>query len=247
MTVMKSGTSWIAQGRRLALAAFAAGLLVLATLACTTGTPSAPDGTEIPVSYEYITRNLVSGDFEAIINATVIDQVSDVPQVGVGVYFRVSGGPGAFVNEGPVRTDDRGHAESVLIGRGALSTNKISVEVSSGPAVAKLDIDVTGGFSSTNEPPTAAFTVTPNPPRAGQVATVDVAGSSDPDCPGDDPETWTVDWGDGTTADDGRFETTTDVTHTYASGTAGQSFTIKLTVEDCTGLTDSATKSVTLS
>ena len=95
-------------------------ILIAAALGCSSGTPAAPEGTEIPVSYEYITRNLTSGDFEAIIRATVIDQVSDVPQVGVGVYFRVTGGPGAFNNQGPIRTDDDGRAESVLIGRGAL-------------------------------------------------------------------------------------------------------------------------------
>jgi hypothetical protein len=234
---------------RVACAALLALALTAAGLGCSSGTPAAPEGTEIAVSYEYVegTRNLTSGDFDAIIRALVLDSESDVPQVGVGVYFRVTGGPGAFTVVGPVETDEDGWAQSILVARGALSTNKVSIEVSSGPAVAELDIDVNGGFSSTNEPPEAAFTISPNPPRAGQVVTVDVGDSSDADCPNDEPETWEVDWGDSSTPDEGRFSSDTEATHTYASGSAGQSVTIRVTVEDCTGLTDSATRTVTLS
>jgi hypothetical protein len=217
-------------------------------IACTTGTPAAPEGTEIPIAYEYIpgSRDVLLGNFDAIISATVIDQVSDVPQVGVGVYFRVTAGPGQFTEEGPVITNNAGHAESVLIGRGATSTNKVSVEVSSGPTIAKLDIDVNGGFSPTNDPPNASFTLSPDPPRANQDVTVNVSGSSDTDCPGGDPETWSVNWGDGTTDSNLQFDTTTTKVHRYATNLGGTSVTIVVTVEDCTGLEDTASKTVTV-
>lgn len=232
-----------ANARRLAtawaLAALAAGMII----GCTTGTPAAPEGTEIPIAYEYIpgSRDVLLGNFDAIISATVIDQVSDVPQVGVGVYFRVTAGPGQFTEEGPVITNHAGHAESVLIARGATSTNRVSVEVSSGPATAKLDIDVNGGFSATNESPTASFTISPDPPRVNQDVTVNVSASSDPDCPGGDPETWSVAWGDGLSDTGLVFDTTTTKTHRY---TAAATVTITVTVEDCTGLEDTASKTV---
>ena len=225
-------------------ATLAAGVLVLG---CETGTPAAPEGTEIPVTYEYISRDIPTGNFDAIISATVIDQDSDVPQVGVGVYFRVTGGPGQFVDTGPIETDEDGHAESVLVAHGATHTpsNKVSIEVSSGPTTAQLDIDVEGGFSETNQPPVASFTLNPNPPRAGQVATVDVGGSTDADCPGGDPTSWTVEWGEGSPTE-GTFSNGTSATHTYPSSAAGSTYTIRVTVEDCTGLTHSTSRTVTL-
>ena len=69
MTVMNHEPNRTALGTRLALAVAGVSLLLGTTLGCVSGTPAAPDGTEIPVSYEYITRNTTSGDFEAIINA----------------------------------------------------------------------------------------------------------------------------------------------------------------------------------
>src|SRR5690349_11533312 len=81
---------------RLALAACTASLGVAALLGCTTGDPAAPEGSEIVASCEYVpgTRQVVAGNFDAIVKALVLDAVSDVPQVGVGVYFIVTNGPG---------------------------------------------------------------------------------------------------------------------------------------------------------
>ena len=230
------------------LAAFvapaAAGCLLLG---CHAGTPAAPDGTEIPVSCAFISRDIPAGNFDAVISATVIDKDSDVPQVGVGVYFRVTQGPGSIVNQGPVVTDNHGHAETVLLGRGVIGTDKVSVEVSSGATIAKLDISATGCFSSTNVPPIAAFTLAPTAPSVTGNTTVDVATSSDADCPGGKPDTWTVDWGDGTTPDTGRFATTTVVTHDYADTRRGMSTTISVTVVDCAGArSDPKTSTFTL-
>ena len=235
---------WTSDTRRigpaLALAAGVASIL----LGCNVGTPAAPEGTEIPIAYEYMSRDIALGNFDAIISATVIDKVSDVPQVGVGVYFRVTGGPGQFTEEGPVITNNAGHAESILIGRGAIPPIKVSVEVSSGPTIAKLDINATGGFSLTNLPPTASFTLSPDDPTVNTVTTVNVSASSDSDCPGGKPETWTVNWGDNTPTDTGlQFSTMPTKTHTY---TATGSVTIVVTVTDCTGLTATASKTVTV-
>lgn len=217
-----------------ALAAIAAPAAFM-LLGCHAGTPAAPEGTEIPVSCAFISRDIPAGNFDAVISATVIDKDSDVPQVGVGVYFRVTQGPGEIVNQGPIVTDNHGHAETVLLGRGVTGTNKVSVEVSSGATIAKLDLSATGCFSSTNVPPTASFTVAPNPPSVTGMVTVDVSGSSDTDCPGGDPDTWTVDWGDSTAPSTGRFATTTQAMHDYADTRRGMSTTITVTVEDCGG------------
>jgi prepilin-type N-terminal cleavage/methylation domain-containing protein len=80
------------------------------------------------------------------------------------------------------------------------------------------------GGSSTNHPPTAAFTVTPNPVVAGNSVTFDGSGSNDPD---GDPLTYFWQFGDGQ-------QVTGSVTafHTYATGP----YTAHLTVTDTGGL-----------
>jgi hypothetical protein len=229
---------------------------VLATLmGCHSGTPAAPEGTEIPVSCEFLTRDVNTGDFEALIKAVVIDEASDVPQVGVGVYFRVKSGPGEMDDEGPIRTDGSGRAESVLIGRGATSGNKVTVEVSSGPVTSEIQLDVLGCFSSTAVPPVLSYARTPTGQvSVTQTVTIDLSASTDSDCPGGKPDSWEVNWGEGT-PDRGTFVDANSAkpTHDYtdslvpttpADATVTKSVTIKIT--DCQGLTKTATESITL-
>lgn len=225
-------------------AAIGAGLLA-ATLACHSGTPAAPEGSEIPVTCEFLSRDVATGNFEALIKAVVIDEESDVPQVGVGVYFRVRSGPGEMVDEGPIRTDNDGRAQAVLIGRGATAGNDVTVEVSSGSATAEISLDVEGCFSATAVRPRLVFTLTPNPARANQDVRVDLSDSTDSDCPGGKPETWRIDWGDGD-VDEGDFDTSDEATHRYQTADipASNELTVEIEVEDCQGLTDSETRTL---
>jgi hypothetical protein len=217
-------------------------------LACHSGTPAAPEGSEIATGCEFISRNPTTGDFEAILNATVMDATSNVPQVGVGVFFRVASGNGQVQFEGPIRTDDDGHAESVLVATGATAANPVSVQVSSGPAEATLQLSVTGCSGRSADPPRAALTLNPTSGhRAGQAITSNVGTSTDADCPSGKPDTWRVDWGDSTPPDEGSFTgTDTEATHTYAASLAGTSVTITVTVTDCTGLTATTTRTISL-
>lgn len=239
MNTMTSRISRIITGAALAA------MLVAACLACHTGTPAAPEGTEIPVTCEFITRDIGSGNFDALIKAVVIDEVSDVPQVGVGVYFRVRSGPGVMSNEGPIRTDNEGRAESVLLGRGATAGNRVTVDVSSGAATAEIAMDVTQCISTVTLPPRLVYTLTPNPARVNQDVTVDMSDSTDSDCTGGVPESWRVTWGDGD-VDTGDFEDDDTVTHRYQAADipASNRLDVEIRIEDCQGLTDSDTRTL---
>ena len=229
---------------RLVAPALAAGLAA-AILGCHAGTPAAPEGSEIPVTCEFLNRDVTTGNFEALIKAVVIDELSDVPQVGVGVYFRVSSGPGEMVDEGPIRTDNDGRAQAVLIGRGATVGNDVTVQVSSGEATAEIALDVGGCFSSTAVRPRLVVTVSPNPARAGQVVTVDISDSTDSDCPGGEPDSWRITWGDGeTSTDDFADEDKPEHTYTASDVPADNTLDIEIEIEDCQGLT--ATETVEL-
>jgi hypothetical protein len=247
---MKILSHWSGRPRMLAAAAASAALAAL-VVGCHSGTPAAPEGTEIPVSCEFLSRDVTTGDFEALIKAVVIDEESDVPQVGVGVYFRVSGGPGEMSDEGPIRTDNAGRAQSVLIGRGATVGNDVTVDVSSGSATAEITLDVGGCFSATAVRPRLVATVTPNPapnPTASNPTevTVDLSRSTDSDCPGGEPDSWSINWGDGETTTD-QFADEDSPTHDYVPSDVptDRTVTIDIEVEDCQNLTDTDTVELT--
>lgn len=227
----------------------AAALLLSATLCasivgCHSGTPSAPEGTEIPVTCEFISQDVTTGNFEALIKAVVIDEESDVPQVGVGVYFRVRSGPGEIRSGGPIRTDNAGRAQAVLVGQGATAGNEVTVEVSSGPASAEIELDVIGCFSATAVRPRLVATVSPNPAdRTGDNVVVDLSRSTDSDCPGGVPVSYTINWGDGDTTNED-FATEDKPDHDYAAAdipAAPGTLDIEIEIEDCQGLKDTQT------
>jgi hypothetical protein len=232
---------------RVALAAASAALGLAALVACTTGDPAAPEGSEIVASCEYVpgTRQVAAGNFDAIVKALVLDATSDVPQVGVGVYFIVSNGPGVMEREGPILTDSHGRAQAILVARGAIASNAVTVSLQSGEAHVDIKLDVLGCFSQSAEAPVAAFTLNPDPPRVGSAVTADFATSSDADCPTGDPESWTIRWGDGQ-SDTGMFATDHDATHDYADNLRDTQVTIEVEVADCTGLRNITQRTVTL-
>lgn len=85
-----------------------------------------------------------------------------------------------------------------------------------------------------NRPPSAAFTSSPAAPRSGDAVAFDGTGSTDPD---GEIEAYAWDFGDGTTG------TGATPSHTYpAAGT----YTVKLTVTDAGGATDSVSHTVTV-
>lgn len=238
--------------RRTLLRSMAA-LGLAALIGCNAGTPAAPEGTEIPVSCEFLTRDVPSGNFEALIKAVVIDADSDVPQVGVGVYFRVKSGPGEMADEGPIRTDNDGRAQAVLVARGATAGNKVTIQVSSGPVTSEIQVDVLGCFASASVPPVLNVSRTPTGQvSVTQAVTIDMSGSTDSDCSGGKPDRWEINWGDGQTTR-GQFATDDNPTHDYddslvPTSPAGATVdkTITITITDCQGLTDTGTETVTL-
>jgi PKD repeat protein len=86
-----------------------------------------------------------------------------------------------------------------------------------------------------NTPPTASFSYLPEFPEAGQVVTFDASSSTDPDENIDSYE-----WRFG---DDASHPSGESVTHTFA--TAGR-YSVKLTVEDDEGASDSVTEWITV-
>ena len=221
--------------------------LSAALLACHTGTPAAPEGTIIAVGCDIISSNATTGDFDAIVNALVFDDDSDVPQVGVGVYFIVESGPGVIQTSNPVVTDAHGHAQAVLSATGARSGNAVTVNISSGPVESTLDMDVDGCSGSHASAPVAALRITPatGPYSRTSAVTIDVGTSTDADCPGSKPDDWDIDWGDGTAHASGGFNGSTSSTHTYGAS-APDPVTVTVTVTDCTGLTDTLTQTLDL-
>lgn len=220
------------------LARLIAAALAALALGCHSGTPAAPEGTDILLSFAYRegTQDFATGDFEAIIQARLVDSLSNVPQVGVGVFFIVDSGPGTFFDDFVV-TDGGGKARSILSANGATSSNPVTVRVSSGGAMeATLTLDVSSGSASVDFPPEACFTVD----TTGTNVLIDVGCTTDDDCE-DDADFYSVDWGDGTTDDDLPFSDDT-VDHDYANGT----YTIEVTVRDCQNLTDTASRTVTV-
>lgn len=222
--------------------------LAATLLACHSGTPAAPEGTEIALNCEFITRDVATGNFEAIIKSIVIDEESDVPQVGVGVYFRVKSGPGEMNDEGPIVTDNDGRAQAVLVARGATDANDVTVEVSSGPASSEITLDVLGCFSASAQRPVLDANVSPNPARADQDVTVDLSDSSDTDCPGGKPDSWRIDWGDGEVTSD-EFADEDQPTHRYTTSDipTDRTLDIEIEIEDCQGLTANETVELTFS
>ncbi len=239
-----------AAGLRLAGALLLTASAGAGLLGCHAGTPAAPEGTEILLTCEFLSRDLITGNFEAIIKAQVLDLESDVPQVGVGVFFRVSAGPGTIATTGPVVTDNSGRAQAVLVGRGATSGNEVTVRVSSGPATADITMGASGCASSSAVPPRLVFTVSPNPARVTQIVTVNMSASTDTDCPGGKPTSWRIEWGDALTTND-TFANTDAPTHDYRddiipTGQTTMTVTIRITITDCQGLTATDTSTLTL-
>jgi len=100
-------------------------------------------------------------------------------------------------------------------------------------------VTITGGEE--NQPPTAAFTVTPGTGQAGTVFSFDGSGSTDvEDAVGALQVRW--DW-----SNDGTYDTalSTDKTETHQYATAG-TYTIRMEVRDTGGLVDTVTHAVTV-
>ncbi|MEM7248950.1 MAG: PKD domain-containing protein [Acidobacteriota bacterium] len=226
--------------QRSILAAATVGAALLA-LACTSGTPAAPEGTEILLRFDFVdgSRDLVSGDFQAIITATLFDEDSNVPQTGVGVFFEVTNGPGTFEFE-TVNTDNGGRARNVLTADGAQVGNEVTFRAFSGVSTSNtlsLNVEQASG----NAPPMACIR-SANATGGGLQVTLDIGCSEAPACRDNQISDWEVDWGDGT-APQNLAGTTNIAMHTYAS--AG-SYTIRVTVDDCQNLSSTETTSITL-
>lgn len=232
---------WTARGLAVGLAALAAAL----SLSCHSGTPAAPMGTSILASFEFVdeSRNVQTGDFQAVIGADLIDMASGVPQVGVQVRFLVTAGDASFETASVVTTNGAGHAETVISARGARDTaSAVTVRVISGEAAeAEVSLTVFGGSGRSAQPPEARFTFSPANPSIGDTVTVDVADSTDPDCPTGEPDSWEIDWDDMGALSQGTFEGVTTATHQY---NAAGSYQVTVTVENCVGLSDSVTQTV---
>lgn len=233
-------TRWVRIAAAVALSG--AGLL----LGCTTGTPAAPEGSEMQLDCDVVASDPPAGNFTSIIVASVRDAVSDVPAVGVGVFFRVASGPASLQGQNPVVTDDDGLARIIVVGTAAFGNDSVDIEASSGEVEADISIGVAGctGGGGAQEP-VARMTVTPPTPDIGEEVEVNVSSSTDADCAGMEPDDWEVDWGDGTTRSTGSFDSATIARHTY-SGMA-RTVTIVVTVTDCNGLTDDVEQQVPLS
>jgi hypothetical protein len=189
-----------------------------------------------------------TGDFEAIITARLLDDLSGVPQTGVQVNFFILEGLALFLPAGTgdiqVRTDDDGRAEALLAATGALdSGSQVTVRmVSGGAEEAEVSLTVFGS-SASSRPPVARFVVTPDNPTTSTDVTVDVSGSTDPDCPGGEPDDWRIEWGDDTSSS-GTFDGATTATHRYSrTGT----FEIVVEVTNCLGETDRTSQTIIVS
>lgn len=232
----------------LALASVIAVAATALALGCSTGTPAAPEGTEIYATFDFVECNIETGDFEVLLQTRVLDTLSGVPQTGVDVLFLKTEGLGRFLpsaqSQATVRTNNDGIARILLEAESALdSASEVTVRmVSGGAEEAEISLVACGGTSPTARPPDARFTVTPDMATTGETVTVDVSGSSDPDCPGGEPDDWAVDWGDGAFSS-GSFDGSTTATHSYS--TAG-TFTIELTVENCVGEEDTTSRSLSV-
>ncbi|WP_256297078.1 PKD domain-containing protein [Haloarchaeobius salinus] len=147
-----------------------------------------------------------------------------------------------------------GGQESYAVGDGNFGTSsdrfRVVVELNStapsqSPCLAGLTVEpdgangvaVTGDcptYDASGTPPTASFTASPSSPTTRESLSVDGTGSSDPD---GSISSYQWDFGDGTTASG------PTATHTYSTpGT----YTVTLTATDDDGLTDSATRTVTV-
>ena len=213
-------------------------MVLAGLLGCTTGTPAAPEGSKMFATFAYVpgSQDFGTGEFEAIVNVRVLDSISDVPQTGVGVFFRVISGPGSFLRSDAVRTDNDGKAQNVLIASG-----EVTVVASSGDTQVELTLDVNSGTTTEDQFPDACFTISQGG-TGNATVTVDVSCSTDADCSGGVPDRFTVDWGDGTIDRDLPFSQG-DIDHVYSSG----SHVITVSVTDCQNLTDTApTRMVTV-
>ena len=96
------------------------------------------------------------------------------------------------------------------------------------------------GGTPPNQPPSAAFTISPNPAQTGQTVTFNGSGSSDPD-PGDSLHyKWDLDG-------NGSFETDTGTTSsTSRSYATAQSITVRLRVTDNPGATNDTSHQLTV-
>ena len=234
--IARSNSSAAGALSRAAGLATAAALCAVALLGCTTGTPAAPEGSKIFLAFAYVpgSQDFATGEFEAVVQVRVLDSISDVPQTGVGVFFRVTQGPGNFIESNSIRTTNDGTAQNVLVASG-----EVTLVVSSGATEAELTLDVNSGTTTEDQFPEACFTTDVN----GTRVTVDVGCSTDEDCSGDEPDTFTVDWGDGTVDRELPF-CQGDVEHTYTPGT----YPITVSVTDCQNLTDTTnSRDVTVS
>jgi PKD repeat protein len=123
---------------------------------------------------------------------------------------------------------------------GTPGTRSVALRVTDGTTndTTNHQVLVTKTVAVTNPPPTAAFTISPNPANAGQTVTFNGSTSSDPQGPiADADHDWDLDG-------NGSFETPgTIVTRSYASG---GNRTITLRVTDAHGATDLATHTLTV-
>ena len=229
-----------------ALGAALAAALAVSGLGCHSGSPAAPGGITIFTTCEYVpgARDFTTGNFEARITALLLDTESNVPQTGVGVFFVIDSGPGTFAAVSPIRTNNAGQASNTLIATGATSGNKVKAKVFSGATTVDLDIDVVGCDSTGNAPPRISLSVSPATTPINTDVRVDVTGTTDDGCGAGGtttPREWSVDWGDGTVKQDIQFASDKEETHRY---TTADTYFVRVTVEDCGGLTSTETRPV---
>jgi hypothetical protein len=93
-------------------------------------------------------------------------------------------------------------------------------------------------YTGTNTAPSASFTASRTSATTNDTISVDASASSDPD---HDPITYTWDWGDGTSGSNG-----VTATHRYRDASPPGGYTIRLTVTDTQGATNSATRIETI-
>jgi hypothetical protein len=215
-------------------------LVILA--ACSSSDPVSIEGDEILLTAGFLTTDTNTGKFSAIILAIVQDPQTGVRRDGVRVIFRITSGAG-ILSDLEVDTNDDGEAYSQIDADGP-----VTVEVSSGPVSATIDLSAEGGSTSTNQQPDADIEVTTAAPTVNIAVTFDVSGSDDPD---GSVEEWEIitfgdDNNDPDPAEAGPFDfgDRTDTTHTYATA---DSYTVKVQVTDDEGGVDTAEVTVVVS